>query len=172
MPRDYSRSRRKTERRSGPFIHGPSLVFGILIGAAGVLAGAYGPEWLDKQPAKVAAKPAEEKKPEITFHYPDRLKKNEVEVDPATYAPPEPVRTEPKSFILQAGSFRTAADAETVRASLLLQDLPVTMVPVKLADGQWYRVMVGPYSSRSSAEATANKLRAQKLQVTMSAADA
>ena len=55
-----------------------------------------------------------------------------------------------KTYLLQAGSFRHHEDADRLRAKLILQGLEVT---VKLAKGRtgtnWYRVLVGPFTSRS-----------------------
>ncbi len=174
MPKDFTRTRRQPDKRANVLFHGPSFVAGIILGALGVLAGAYGPELLEQTPA-IKETPAEPTKPELTFEFPRLLKENKVVVDPTPYTPPGSVTTpevvtsvpepEPKEFVLQAGSFRSVSDAESVRASLLLQDLPVSMVPVTLADGTWYRVVVGPYALRDDAQATLSKLQEQNLNV-------
>ena len=184
MPKDFTRTRRQPDKRTNVLFHGPSFVAGIILGALGVLAGAYGPELLEQTPA-VKETPAEPTKPELTFEFPKLLKENKVVVDPTPYTPPGSVTTpevttpevttpevvtsmpepEPKEFVLQAGSFRSVSDAESVRASLLLQDLPVSMVPVTLADGTWYRVVVGPYALRDDAQTTLSKLQEQNLNV-------
>lgn len=172
MPKDFTRTRRQPDKRINVLFHGPSFVAGIILGALGVLAGAYGPELLDQTPVTKET-PAEPSKPRLTFEFPKLLKENEVVVDPAPYTPAESVTTpavvtappEAKEFVIQAGSFRSVADAESVRASLLLQDLPVNMVPVTLTDGTWYRVVVGPYSVRDDAQAMLSRLREQNLNV-------
>jgi cell division protein FtsN len=172
MPKDFTRTRRQPDKRTHVLFHGPSFVAGIILGAFGVLAGAYGPELLEQTPVTKDS-PAEPTKPKLTFEFPKLLKENKVVVDPTPYTPPGSVTTTaavpsvpgPKEFILQAGSFRSVSDAESVRASLLLQDLPVSMVPVTLADGTWYRVVVGPYGLRDDAQATLSKLQEQNLNV-------
>ena len=178
MPKDFTRTRRQPDKRTNVLFHGPSFIAGIVLGALGVLAGAYGPELLEQTPVTKDS-PAEPTKPKLTFEFPKLLKENKVVVDPTPYTPPGAVTNpaivttpevitsapEPKEFILQAGSFRSVSDAESVRASLLLQDLPVSMVPVTLADGTWYRVVVGPYGLRDDAQATLSRLQEQNLNV-------
>ena len=172
MPKDFTRTRRQPDKQANVMFHGPSFVAGVVLGALGVLAGAYGPELLEQTPVTKDA-PAEPTKPKLTFEFPKLLKENKVVVDPTPYTPPGSVTTpavvpsepESKEFILQAGSFRSVSDAESVRASLLLQDLPVSMVPVTLADGTWYRVIVGPYRLQDDAQATLSKLQEQNLNV-------
>ncbi len=172
MPKDFTRTRRQPDKRTNVLFHGPSFVAGIVLGALGVLAGAYGPELLEQEPA-TKAPPAEPGKPQLTFEFPKLLKENEVVVDPTPYTPPGSITTpevveappEAKEFIIQAGSFRSVADAESVRASLLLQDLPVSMVPVMLTDGTWYRVVVGPYTNRDDGQAMLSRLQEQNLDV-------
>lgn len=51
---------------------------------------------------------------------------------------------EPQAYVLQAGSFRAAADADKLRAELILLGMNV-FVKVIEKDGQkWHRVLVGP----------------------------
>lgn len=172
MPKDFTRTRRQPDKRDNVVFHGPNFVAGVILGALGVLAGAYGPELLEQTPVTKQT-PAQPTKPELTFEFPKLLKENKVVVDPTPYTPPGSVTTTTvvdsatgsKEFVLQAGSFRSVADAESVRASLLLQDLPVSMVPVTLADGTWYRVVVGPYRVRDDAQAMLSKLQEQNLNV-------
>lgn len=51
-------------------------------------------------------------------------------------------------YVLQAGSFRRLADADAVRARLLLLNLRASIEKVNTADGQtWHRVLIGPFAS-------------------------
>lgn len=53
-------------------------------------------------------------------------------------------------YLLQAGSFRSAAEADKLRAKLLLEGLSVTTSKVTNEnDSVWHRVMVGPFGTRS-----------------------
>jgi cell division protein FtsN len=54
------------------------------------------------------------------------------------------------TYMLQAGSFRSAAEADRLRAKLLLEGLTVNTSKVTNQNGDvWHRVIVGPFSSRS-----------------------
>lgn len=62
-----------------------------------------------------------------------------------------PARIEDNTeFLLQVASFRTASDAEQVRAEMLLLNLNARVESAKVAGGStWHRVIVGPFDSRS-----------------------
>jgi cell division protein FtsN len=51
-------------------------------------------------------------------------------------------------FFLQAGSFRKQADADKVRAQIILLGQAVKVESGTVKDETWYRVMVGPFSNR------------------------
>lgn len=55
-------------------------------------------------------------------------------------------------YILQVGSFRSRAEADKMRADLVMKGFDVTVVASKDLQDQWYRVMVGPVSSMKEAE--------------------
>lgn len=52
-------------------------------------------------------------------------------------------------YLLQAGSFRSPEDAETMRANLLLLGLNTYQEATNVKGDPWYRVMVGPFTNRS-----------------------
>lgn len=66
--------------------------------------------------------------------------------------PPKEVTTKAQPpvtlFFLQAGSFRTQADADRVRAQIIMLGQDVRVESGKVKDDTWYRVLVGPYSDR------------------------
>ena len=67
--------------------------------------------------------------------------------------PPAPpvVNTKPATvtqFFLQAGSFRKQADADKVRAQIILLGQAVNVESGTVKDETWYRVLVGPFSNR------------------------
>lgn len=62
-------------------------------------------------------------------------------------------------FLLQAGSFGTAKDADRRRAQLTLQGYDVRIQQVKLDGGQrWHRVMVGPFDNVNAMHRAQDKL--------------
>jgi cell division protein FtsN len=67
---------------------------------------------------------------------------------------PKPVETKPannmQNMLVQCGSFRTADQAETVRATLAFSGIESRVT----AGGGWHRIVLGPYS-----KSTAEKMR-------------
>ena len=51
-------------------------------------------------------------------------------------------------FFLQAGSFPKQADADRVRAQIILLGQTVTVESGTVKEATWYRVLVGPFSNR------------------------
>ena len=51
-------------------------------------------------------------------------------------------------FYLQAGSFRKEADADKVRAQIILLGQAVKVESGTVKEETWYRVLVGPFSNR------------------------
>ncbi|MEM6483785.1 MAG: SPOR domain-containing protein [Pseudomonadota bacterium] len=66
-----------------------------------------------------------------------------------------------KLLLLQAGSFRDREDADRRRAELLLLGLEPAIEQSDGETGRWYRVLIGPFASRS-AMARARGLTAQQ----------
>lgn len=66
--------------------------------------------------------------------------------------PPAPpvVKEAPSTtkFFLQAGSFRKQADADKVRAQIILLGQTASVESGTVKDETWYRVLVGPFSNR------------------------
>ncbi|MGE7990392.1 SPOR domain-containing protein [Pseudomonas sp. NPDC089554] len=65
--------------------------------------------------------------------------------------PPAPPVIKPAAttqFFLQAGSFRKEADADKVRAQIILLGQVVKVESGTVKDETWYRVLVGPFSNR------------------------
>lgn len=62
-------------------------------------------------------------------------------------------------YILQAGSFKNADDADRLRAKLILLGLDTKVESVNgQGKGTWHRVQVGPFSSRSKLSKARNTL--------------
>ncbi|WP_439106259.1 SPOR domain-containing protein [Congregibacter sp.] len=83
-----------------------------------------------------------------------------VDVDPADLPKPRSAGSG-KQYLLQAGSFRQAADADRRRGELLLLGLNPSVEDTRGDTGRWYRVVLGPFDSRS-AMAKARSLTAQQ----------
>ena len=56
--------------------------------------------------------------------------------------------SEDGSYMIQAGSFQNASDADNMKAKLALIGLMANVEPTAIPDkGTWYRVRLGPYAS-------------------------
>lgn len=106
-------------------------------------------------PVAVAPAPA----PEYEFYEVLPNQSIDVEVDPADIPPPRSASS--KQFLLQAGSFRQQDDADRRRAELLLLGLAPRIEETRNESGRWYRVVLGPFESRSQM-AKARSLTAQQ----------
>jgi len=105
------------------------------------------------QPAAKAAtqKPAKDVVPKPRFDFYQLLKETEVVVkETPSHSPKETTAREAQEFILQVGSFKKSADADRLRAELILMNLEAQVETVTVRNGEtWHRVLVGPYQSRS-----------------------
>lgn len=57
-----------------------------------------------------------------------------------------------ESYLIQIASFNKRIDAEHVKASLVLKGFDVNIVAVPQQKMTWYRVIIGPFTSRLDAE--------------------
>ena len=73
-------------------------------------------------------------------------------VDPLLINPVQPSKKTTLPYILQAGSFKTQAQADQLKAALTLQGLEahIQIVNVNAAES-WYRVYMGPFDTKASA---------------------
>lgn len=79
-----------------------------------------------------------------------------------TPTPPPSVAKAPLStqFFLQAGSFRKQADADKVRAQIILLGQSVQVESGTVREEIWYRVLVGPFASREQLASAQKQLAA------------
>jgi len=69
---------------------------------------------------------------------------------PPPSAPAQEAAPSTEVYVLQAGSFRSAADADSVRASLLLLNMHANIEKVSTGGNEtWHRVLVGPFTSKA-----------------------
>ncbi len=84
--------------------------------------------------------------------------------DPGTGSPVSKPEGDPVDrLFIQAASFRQSRDADVLRARLLLEGLPVQVQSVRLADGAWHRVTIGPVTSGAEARQIMVRLQQQNL---------
>lgn len=143
-------------------------VWVFLVSLLGLFAG--GIFYLDRQIVKdsqsnvVKLQPEAQKiKPKIDFYsvLPDRkvdipVPKNDLDnsfINKATV----------EQLILQAGSFQSAGEADSLKAQLALLGLEAKVHSVNVNNATWYRVELGPFASNSHISRTKNLLLENKI---------
>ena len=150
-------SRKKTQ---STLFHGPSFSGGVVLGAILVLAGAYLPEVFRETAQETLAVKSLESRESVQFEFDERLRKSEVLADPDSYADDaNPGTNATMEYLIQAASFRTMEDAQSLRAQLIRMDLPVSAKAVEVGEQPWYRVTVGPFLSQVEAGRAMTRLR-------------
>jgi cell division protein FtsN len=88
--------------------------------------------------------------PKPNYEFYQLLEEQEVKVDKVEEYVSTPKGT-PKKYVyrLQAASFRSQADADRLRAELILQGMSAYLESSTVKDSTWYRVYVGPFNDRS-----------------------
>lgn len=103
-----------------------------------------------EHPAIESAKPVaepEQKTEEMQWDFFEIFPKSVVPIVEEYTETGEKVSTEKSTWILQAGSFKSAKDADELRASLILMGLDVSISDVKVSGKTWHRVIVGPFET-------------------------
>ena len=131
------------------------FLFGISVGASVMYI--YKPVISEtKIVSKLAEKAAEISVPdqasELTFTFIDTLKRAKIIVRDENPAQATLTEKKPTSFVLQAGSFKSDKDADSLSAQLLLLNLTASIERVKLNSGKTrHRVVVGPFLNKDNA---------------------
>ncbi len=69
-----------------------------------------------------------------------------------------------KKYILQAGSFKSLADAERHKATLALLGVQSSIQSVSINNDQWHRVRIGPFSRADQLYDTLSTLKQNNIQ--------
>ena len=91
--------------------------------------------------------------PEEEWEYIKSLPGYEVEVDVTEQAPSG------KRYLMQCASFRTRAQAEEMKAKIAFQGFEALIRRSSGNNGDWFRVILGPFESKRDAERTRHTLR-------------
>jgi len=62
-------------------------------------------------------------------------------------------------YVIQAGSFKAAHDADRLKAKLALLGIASNVEQTKIGDTQWHRVKIGPYAQIGSVELAKKRLK-------------
>lgn len=175
--RDYRRM--TVPRDRGSFSGATGLMLGLMLGGlAAFFAYQKGKEvgaatsaemQPAKRPASVQAAEEDANAPPptdtIDYHFYDRLKDQRVEVPTKQAAAPAanvPLDDEPGLYLVQVASLPRQADADAVRAQLILKGFKPQISTVEIAGTTWHRVVIGPLSDMSVATDVVAKLTALK----------
>jgi len=143
----------------------PSFSAGLILGAALVLVLPYLMSLLEETPGSTTTQPVQEQL-DIVFDFEDRLQRSEVAVDTSAY-PVEFESDDPaaatSTYLLQAASFHSFAEAANLQAKLSRQQLPAMVSRVTVGEKPWYRVTVGPFHRKKDAERAMTQLRENNL---------
>lgn len=85
-------------------------------------------------------------------------------VPPREIEQPRPRSEDTGSYELQVGSFRSEADADALKANLLLLGVTVRVIPVNVDGVTWHRVRVGPLDSAREANSVRQRLESNGYQ--------
>ena len=85
----------------------------------------------------------------------ESLDKKEITVD----LPQDVAASTKQRRRLQCASFRTLAQAETMKAKMAFMGEEPNIKKVKGTTGNWYQVILGPYDTKRQAEATRHKMQ-------------
>ena len=105
---------------------------------------------------------------ERTYEFWDRLPIDELEADTTPYGHPNSATAadpaQEVEYLIQVGSFKQLADAEALRAGLILDGHEAQTTEVTLADhAHWFRVLVGPFPTRRETQRAMTLLREQNI---------
>lgn len=146
------------------------LVCGLALATAAILSGVVpgareesapaGPSGRDEPPIAESEVPERSRSyefftvlPEIEVVVPD----SEIE-ERARSIEPEPDAASAGPYLLQVGSFRSADDAEGLRAQVTLLGLSARVQNVTVDDSTWHRVRVGPFETARAADEARRRL--------------
>lgn len=96
------------------------------------------------------------KPPKEKWTYVENLKTKEIEVGKYEVKESGPYK-------MQCGSFRTLAQAESLKASMAFVGIESTIQIAQGKNNTWYKVVLGPYTRKREAEQDKHKLRNNKI---------
>lgn len=170
MSKDYARKpavsrRQPPSQKSFPL---PVFFSGMAVGAlltfivpALFNSGSQEPSIAEQRQAAM-----QESKKGLKFDFYTLLKETEIIVPdvPVEQLREQEAATENYIYLLQVGSFKNSADADSLRASLIMLNLNAEIQSVSQGKNDiWHRVIVGPFEDTSKMSAARNKLASNNI---------
>ncbi len=103
-------------------------------------------------PAVASQTDITQSEPEEKWTYIQRLENKKIDVEP-------PIIAKTHQYLLQCGTFSKAEQAEAFKAQIALSGLHSEIKPTGENPPKWYRVVLGPYTSKRHAEQDRNLLK-------------
>jgi len=113
------------------------------------------PKLVEKQANPVAEKQDEVVVPR-TPEFIQEIRNHEIQVEVKELEQKGP-------YVMQCGSFRTHAQAESLKAKIAFAGLISEIKEAESNNGIWYKVRLGPYKTKRQAESDKNKLKRVKI---------
>ncbi|MBK1692247.1 SPOR domain-containing protein [Ectothiorhodospira mobilis] len=79
-------------------------------------------------------------------------------------ARPEPPAAEGTRFLIQAGAFQQAQQADRMRANLAMLGIEAHIQKVRVNNDTWHRVRIGPFDNRDALERMRSRLAEHRIQ--------
>lgn len=117
-----------------------------------------------QSPAQKAPETATKEEKKQNFRFYEMLPESEVVPPKVEEYSPSPTKQN-FDYLVQSGSFRNREDAERQRAQIAFQGLRASVQRIDLDNGSvWFRVNVGPFTSRSQMNSAVDKLVSLNIQ--------
>lgn len=118
-----------------------------------------------KTPAKVVKKDAKKEETKENFEFYQILQDSEVDTSHVDAYKSTPRGEQDFLYMIQAASFRSNKDADRMRADLILSGMDTSIRKTIGENGQpWYRVVIGPFVSRSKMNRAKDRLANKDIQ--------
>ncbi len=182
MGASRTRRRRSPARRTGSAQRVPGwlvflagIVLGLLLAVTAYMAG-----WAPQPPGQPDGTSAQSSsRPPVIEDVSEELKTSrkrkydfytvlpemEVVIDKDEITPA--AEREPARYILQVGSFKNRADAESLKAQLALLGQQARIQTLEVNQTRWHRVRVGPFDSARKADSIKRQLRKNGIEALM-----
>ena len=156
------RKRKTTRSRKSamPFFtfHMPSFLLGIMLAVSLTAALSLIPDSITLEAIPSIETKANQAPTQPTFSFPDMLIDQKVEAEPENYPLPTP-NTKKQPVRVQAASFKSQAEADKLRAQLILQGLQISIHQSHTDEQLWYRVVTRSYTNKADARRAITILR-------------
>lgn len=162
--KDPKGSAKRQQAVSGIIFNAPSFSVGLILGGAAVLLLPQVAQLFEQSP-RPTGNTEQSAEQELIFKFDTMLSESEVEIDQSAYEVEfEGPNGDPnKTYLLQAASFKSFAQAADLQDSLAKQDLPASVSVMTVKDQRWYRVTVGPFNLKRDFNRAVTALRENNL---------